>query len=402
MHKTLLLLSLALFSTGCDETCKGSRCGVQPVPDTAPPADTAIPPPNCNVLTQAGCEAGEKCTWFEDDMSSPPIGHIGCAPQGDKAIGAACTTGAPGATGFDDCVGGSVCVGGVCEAICDHQGGTPACAEGFGCVRISGLFGPAMSTEPPAAGVCEPSCDPIADNDFDGSGAASTRTGSACGSDVRVGCYGNISDSGDRTHFICAPPAQGTETLVHRNVIPANLQYLNACHPGYTIAFGIDATGSTNVDCYSFCAPGNSYMGSATHEPNGKPGHQCRVASSGRTGNFGAIATETTNGEHCMYSWLFEVTDAGTIRKSPTSDTVGICWDHSKYQIDHDQMPSTPTIAIPPCGQLPLNPMTGLGAESFGCVDSTLSGATIERRALPFIVPAFAPEYGGTLARSPR
>ena len=37
----------------------------------------------CNPLTQAGCAAGEKCTWLLDALTPPQyVGHIGCAPDG--------------------------------------------------------------------------------------------------------------------------------------------------------------------------------------------------------------------------------------------------------------------------------------------------------------------------------
>jgi hypothetical protein len=262
-------------------------------------------------------------------------------------------------------------------------------ASGFGCVRIAGLFGPAQSPTPPAAGVCEPICDPLADNDYDGSGSASIRTGSACGSDESIGCYGNITDTGDRTHFACMKPLDGTGMLVHRDVIPANLLQINSCHPGYTIAFAADATGSTNIDCYAYCRPGNSYFGSPTQEPNGKPGAQCRAGSGGRQGNFGTPASETENGEHCMYSWQFEVDGNGAIHHSNTSDTLGICFDHAKYTADFDNDPSTPNTVLPPCAAMPLHATTPgePDAASFGCVDSITAGNSISRRRSPLTMP---------------
>jgi len=356
--------------TGDDTTDAGDDDGGTPI--------DGIEPAACNVLTQTGCNANEKCTWFEDDMSDPPIGHIGCAPNGDKAIGAACTTGAPGATGYDDCVAGAVCQGGECEQICDHQGGSPMCAANFGCVRISGLFGPAQSSDPPAAGVCEPSCNPIADNDFDGSGGE-PKTGSACGSDPNVGCYGFAASSGDRTHFICAHPAVtasfDSSQVYHReptNGLPTGNIYLNSCHPGYTLAFGAEMTGGTKTLCYAFCKPGNAYMGNTgTQQPNGVPGDGCN--SIDRKNAFGTKATATVNGEHCVYSWWFEEDDQGNIHKSPTSDNVGYCFDHTKYQYDSDG-DGTPDMPYPACGTLPLTSTTELAAADLGCVDSTSSG----------------------------
>jgi len=378
-----ILVAVAIM--GCSSSKKKPMIvGDDDTVDAGPADDdggTPVDAPDaaCNVLTQTGCNAGEKCTWFEDDMSDPPIGHIACAPDGDKAIGAACTTGAPGATGYDDCVKGAVCQGGECEAICDHQGGAPMCATNFGCVRISGLFGPANSADPPAAGVCEPACNPIADNDFDGSGGEA-KTGSACGSDVTIGCYGFASDSGDRTHFICAHPAHtatfDSSNVFHRqptNGLPTGDIYLNSCHPGYTLAFASPGTGLTGTQCYAFCKPGNAYMGNpGAQEPNGKAGDGCN--SLDRMGNLGVKAIATVNGEHCVYSWWFEQDDTGMIHTSPTSDNVGFCFDHSKYTGDIDGDPNTPDTAEPACGTLPLTSATVLAAADLGCVDTVSSG----------------------------
>src|SRR4051794_5833132 len=68
----------------------------------------------CNVLTQTGCNAGEKCTWIHDQTTPTPLGHIGCTADGTVAAGAACTYGADGPTGFDNCTKGNVCVSGKC------------------------------------------------------------------------------------------------------------------------------------------------------------------------------------------------------------------------------------------------------------------------------------------------
>jgi hypothetical protein len=68
----------------------------------------------CNPLTQGGCNPGEKCTWV-NDQDSPPIGHIGCAPDygaAAVAIGGACTDPPAGPMGYDTCVKGAVCVSG--------------------------------------------------------------------------------------------------------------------------------------------------------------------------------------------------------------------------------------------------------------------------------------------------
>ena len=50
----------------------------------------------CNVLTQTGCNAGEKCAWVRDQSSASPLGHLACAPDGTAPIGGACMYGPDG------------------------------------------------------------------------------------------------------------------------------------------------------------------------------------------------------------------------------------------------------------------------------------------------------------------
>ena len=104
-------------------------------------------PMTCNPLTQAGCNTGEKCTWIIDATTPMYVGHIGCEAAGTAAIGQACTFGAAGATGFDNCVGGAVCsafgtpgTNGTCKQICDNQGGMPMCDASHVCVQYARLF----------------------------------------------------------------------------------------------------------------------------------------------------------------------------------------------------------------------------------------------------------------------
>src|SRR5262244_3631108 len=71
----------------------------------AGPLDSLVdsPPMQCNPLTQAGCAAGEKCTWLLDALMPQYVGHIGCVPDGTANVGEACIYGAPGVTGYDGC-----------------------------------------------------------------------------------------------------------------------------------------------------------------------------------------------------------------------------------------------------------------------------------------------------------
>ncbi len=331
----------------------------------------------CNVLTQMGCNTGERCTWVhstEPTPDTPALGSIQCvADSGTAATGSACTYGPAGTTGFDTCIKGDICVHSTCKLICDNNGGAPMCPTMAACVTYDSLFANSGATTTPA-GACDPTCNPITDNDFDGSGTQFTRPGSNCGTDPVTGCYGNISTT-HTTFFTCSTPVSGTGQLTHRSVIPVAKQFLNACMSGYGIAFAGDATGSMNIDCYAFCSPGDAFMGNtATQQPNGVAPHRCN--NNDALGAFGATPNVATNsnGEHCMYSWRFEVDTMGTLHSSPTDDTVGICWDHTKYMYDSNGDGTVDTV-VEACTTVPITTAAGAttsNAVELGCMKSTL------------------------------
>ncbi len=329
----------------------------------------------CSVLTQAGCCTGTKCTWalVTDPTSYPGLGSIECEPQGTVAIGGACAIRPAAQGGYDNCIGGGMCVAGVCEKICDDfDSGGPSCDDARACVTKDGLFANEGATTTPA-GVCELRCDPLDDNDFDGAGSAHAKTGTICGSDPTVGCYGLVSNT-TPTYFSCMAEAPGAAGLTHRSTLPASSGAVNSCAPGYTLAFTTDTTGSNVVDCYAFCRPGNTYLGNPNAQvPNGMEPHGCNPTDA--LGDFGAIPDggATSNGEHCMYSWNLELDSTDTLHRSQTSNTVGICFDHTKYMYDSDGDGTVDTV-LPPCAALAINPTSGLSAIDLGCVDTALAG----------------------------
>jgi hypothetical protein len=99
---------------GCSVGGPAPRCDV--VLATSNPCP---PPPvvTCDVLAQTGCMTGQKCSWIDDSATA---GHIGCAPDGTVALGGACAHGAFGATGYDNCMKGTVCIAGHCDTICSN------------------------------------------------------------------------------------------------------------------------------------------------------------------------------------------------------------------------------------------------------------------------------------------
>ncbi|HEY5920513.1 MAG TPA: hypothetical protein VIV11_02530, partial [Kofleriaceae bacterium] len=267
----------------------------------------------CNPLTQAGCNVGDKCTWLLDALAPQYVGHIGCAPGGTGAVGDPCMYGAPGVTGYDNCQRGLVCSNyrggtGTCKQICDQQGGSPMCSAGNVCVVYSGLFSTGVTT-PAAGGVCDTSCDPLADNDFDGSGAL-TKTGTTCGTATSSGCYGYPSFG--------TPPVTGWSctTDIHELVAqpiglrhrvrctdingcadPGPVIYVNSCNQGYLPLLRESTTVSTAV-CVALCKPKNCYSGNcgtANVDRLGDMPHRCND-----TDAVGTFDT-TANGEHCRY-----------------------------------------------------------------------------------------------------
>jgi hypothetical protein len=392
-------LAMGLLFVGLLVACGGEDKKVMVVP-----VDAQM---TCNPLLNTGCPAQQKCTWLLDALMPNYVGHIGCAPEGAVAVGGACMYGAPGETGYDDCVGGSVCSNfrgtapGVCKSICDQQGGTPACDSTHVCVVYSNLFDLGETT-PAAAGVCNVACNPLTDNDYDGVQTAFDKTGTTCGS-AAEGCYGSPSGG-------TAPPSgwactrdihYGSATHYgHRvNCVEANgcadpgpRVYQNSCNQGY-LPLLIESTGSTTTICVAFCQPDNCFMGTCGTNNlarQGKMPNRCNPTD--RLGNFldgenpmASPGTTTpamyeTGGEHCQYMWNFEIDNAtGTFLPSPSSDTLGFCFAHHKYKYDSD-MDNMRDAEYPGCQLLadgismatdPSMPLAYFGATELGCTDST-------------------------------
>ncbi len=357
-------------------------------------------PPGCNILTQTGCDAGQKCSWIHDQLM-PAVSHVGCAPDGTVAVGGSCTYGMP-PSGWDNCTKGGVCEGGVCKLICDQAGGAPMCDAMHSCQVYEGFLGPPQME---AAGVCDPTCDPLADNDF-GSGTGHLHTGSACA--TGEGCYGFWNGSA-LSHFSCAstpphgvtPPPPGSTTLFHRALCTSmagcenanNQAYLNGCGGGYMPLITTDTAGTMTVSCMSFCKPADCTSDAtpgcgATAGVNriGAAPHRCNQIDSDGAYNG------TANGDQCVYGWNFEI-DGTTmkVRKSQYSDTTGICLDHSKYHL-LDNAGNASQTAWPACATLPLTavgsqcggvagtsqPIDGCTAQDFGCVSTTTGMVTTE------------------------
>lgn len=365
----------------------------------------------CSPTDQTGCAANQKCTWLIDAVIPNPnggdptvIGHTGCAPDGTLEVGADCTYGAPGETGFDDCKKGTVCSDfrrdgkeprAVCKAVCDRQDGMPGCGSDQYCFNYASLFATGETT-PSAGGICEQSCDPLADNDFDGSGSQSAKLGTKCLNDLRIGCYGAASQGSGTipTQFACVRDrnfevAQPTG-LRHRVACtvdntcqdPGPRTYTNSCNQGY-LPFLRESTMVSTTVCIAVCQPANCYAGNCGISNDeariGISPHRCYVGD--RVGTFfqnGAMPNP--NGEHCHFLWRYEVGSAGLLL-SKYSNSVGICFDHTKYQYDKDGDGAAET-DYPACATLPQGFGSGSqqtdpdywGAADLGCVDTNTAG----------------------------
>lgn len=373
----------------------------------------------CNVLTQTGCMTGEKCTWIIDTSdANGSVGHIGCAPENGGtgtpvADGASCTRNPPGATGYDNCVKGDYCFGpsaggtGTCKMICDPSGGAPMCSTGFACGTYEGLL---ESGGTAIAGVCDPTCNPLADNNFLGA-TGNNRTGTACGSDgsasgsgfiYNKGCYGYPNGRFGKTQWTCS--GQVAPSRFHRTACDTTVHtgdrfscanssgnpYLNGCASGYEPIF-IDSEGSSQTDCIAMCAPATCYNAGTGTTSN----PMCGTADANAAGNNGSghackntnvqsvtftNTTATVNGEQCFYSWLFEFDANGAFVMSDTSDTVGFCFDHSKYKYDPTGGSNNNTVVMA-CYNWGLGSngynvgSSGLDATSWGCVDTATARA---------------------------
>lgn len=272
---------------------------------------------------------------------------------------------AAGPTGYDNCVAGSLCSshGGsaVCRAICDEFGESRPCDASHACFYDPAIFAPGEPGTIPA--VCLDACDPLADNDFDGSGSALTRAGSACGSAI-IGCYGTVgTGTMARTHFGCLREEHYDLALRHRAectvatgcVDSNNLVDELACSQGY-MPLLTEATGVSTTVCIALCKPLDCYAGNCGSNNDSRLGaapHRCTPPDA--VGNFGS-------GEECAYFWYLERDSDGTIDRSPFSDTLGFSFDHSKY-------------GLPACEDLPLHGSgSAQDAVSLGCVSSQTAG----------------------------
>lgn len=307
----------------------------------------------CNPLTQTGCNAGEMCTWI-NDQDNPPVGHVGCAPAGTVAIGSACTEGPAGPMGYDNCAKGGVCLGGECKQICDHQGGAPTCDQNHSCTRYADFFVSGGNT---VAGVCDPSCDPLTQNLKIGTAPANLACGSPMPTAPTKGCYGYDS-------YSCAPVSTATLTLTDRTEPRTNgagNPYLNGCAPGFIPLF-FEGTGSMKTLCSGFCAALEADNRDAAHIAAVKgdatalgklPADPAPVVNKS---TCAANQKGSAGNSHCKFLWPFLVENnmlPMQFEEGPYLDTLGVCMLIDQFNYDNDMDPATPNVNYPSCATLP-------------------------------------------------
>ena len=411
----------------------------------------------CNALAQTGCNAGEKCTWIYDLVSADGtniLGHVGCAPDGDKAVHDQCTRNAAGAQGWDDCKGGNFCkakrelVGpggtGVCEQVCDNTGAdaTAACATDSACVAYHNIFEVSAMN---VAGVCDYKCDPFADNDALHTGtAAVNRSGTAC--QTYESCTGFPGQTLP-TSFSCAREyntdlqnraectATSGNSLQAANPLSrvACASASNGCSQGYMPLLYEDTSGSMIVTCTAMCRPRTCYQGNCggsnelsylTGDPDftttdGRH-HRCQPtditgdlqpAISG--GSAADMGSSPRDGDACVFNWQFEFNQmSGNFITSPWDDTVGWCERKYLYKYDKNRdgmITAADDESDPKCDLIPVAMGTGsadgsgnctpengcAGAGYFGCTTAAEAGVTMfQNKGHKSLVARPYPAYG--------
>ncbi|MGE0548100.1 MAG: hypothetical protein AB7R00_13620 [Kofleriaceae bacterium] len=348
-------LALGALCVGLVAACGGGGSGkdknddITLIDSSTGGADAAA---TCNPKTQTGCAAGEKCTWF-NDQDNPPIGHIGCAPDGTIPLGEACTEGPAGPMGYDQCVKGTVCLSGECKQICDVSGGSPMCDGDHSCQRYADFFevgGQAV------VGVCDPACDPLTQELKVGT------TTAACGSPMPAmpskGCYGYDD-------YSCAPAGMATWPLTDREMPRTNssgVAYLNGCAPGFMPLF-FEMTGSMKTLCSGLCAAMENDMTMTNPAPAarsegdatalGKLPTDAAPVAGNATCTVGIKGKETSS--VCRFLWQYVLDDAGMLLPAYEmnyADKMGVCMAISFFQYDSDGN-MQPDAAYPDCKSLP-------------------------------------------------
>jgi hypothetical protein len=359
--------------------CGGGDGGAQPLDSGA----GALPA--CDPIKQTGCNAGEKCTWIVDVDADPvkmtdQAGHVGCAPIGGIADGAACMDAVALIDGgADSCVAGDLCLSGTCKRICDQQlvpgAGAGACDVTHACLGYRGIFAAGNLT---IAGICEPGCDPLTQRLL-------ASKAEACGSaDPAMPSGTCVPASSEFKSFACAPEPPDADAHTDRVAPLGDAQgfFGNGCAAGFIPFYFEDASGAMKTLCSGMCAPVKMDMAIAADPAtpaNVKPwgdtsalgklsadampvaGHAtCLV------GKKGSVAPDAMGKgiEDCRFLWFpLADRDPTLAIQTPYNDTLGICFAYQKF-VDVRVPGGTPSMQPEKtCAELPV---TAPATDPFG------------------------------------
>ncbi|HEX7836800.1 MAG TPA: hypothetical protein VF469_05020 [Kofleriaceae bacterium] len=317
----------------------------------------------CDPVKQTGCKTGEKCTWIVDIDGSATMdefGHVGCAAVGAAPTqdGAACMEASvKNNMPVDTCAAGDLCISSKCKPICDPQlvDGTAkgACATNYACSVYSGVFTSGTNAAAAAAGVCEPTCDPLTQKLNVG-----TTGVDACGSADPTNPTATCVVSGGFRSFHCAPfngdfvQPGTTQKWIERTdrqppLADSRGNYFgNGCAPGF-IPFYVEdlAAGSMTTLCSGMCAPlkVDNVIATGTHATDNQgdatalaklPTDAAPAAGNAvcTPGKKGATDVTSSFGEDCRFVWFpLANGDPTMAAQTPFNDTLGICFAYEKF-----------------------------------------------------------------------
>lgn len=252
--KKLVLTALCALAFGACGDDGGGDTGIVVTPDGGTGDGDGGTTAACNPVTQAGCEAGQKCAQLVAS-DEPFLASTACVPDGTVTDGGACMRGEAGPNGYDDCVAGYDCLRGECVQICTSAGGDtcratpdPGFGEGSYCTLYADLFSDEI-------GLCVPGCNPT-----DDAIVTDNVVNAKCGEGN--GCYLNIG----RGVAACAGTPEGAVGVAQNEDCygpAAGSCYLNGCDSGYSpiLPNAVGEAATTNT-CSRYCTPVDTFIGS--------------------------------------------------------------------------------------------------------------------------------------------
>jgi hypothetical protein len=207
------------------------------------------------------------------------------------------------------------------------------CDAQHACSRYSGLFDSGGTI---SYGACDPACDPLTQKLLAGSGALD-----ACGATdpaaPNKGCY-----TFDFEVFTCAPVGAQTLTLTDQQAPrtdSAGNPFVNGCAPGFVPLF-LEQTGSMKALCTGLCAPLKTDKTQPAANVTGDPAALAKLPNEAAPAAGNAVCKTSKKGlqppvdENCLFLWGFIANQDGTPGPSQYNDTLGVCFNYTKFTYD--------------------------------------------------------------------